>query len=81
MVRSTKLAKGMNKKDDIQTSLALLSQDIRYIQKDIMEIKAKIENDYVTREEFDPIKKISYGLIAIVLTSFIAAVLSLIVKK
>lgn len=64
-----------------KTSLALIAQDIKYIQRDVMDIKSKIENDYVTREEFDPIKKIIYGLVTLILTAVVGALVGLVVLK
>lgn len=57
-----------------------VSKDIEYIKKDLMEIKKMISDHYVTRTEFEPIKKIVYGLIALTLTGVVTAVLALVVK-
>lgn len=61
--------------------LALMAQKIDYIQKDVSEIKINIEKDYVTREEFEPIKRIVYGLITLLLAGVITAMLSIVLKK
>ena len=51
-----------------------------YIQRDLAEIKGKLERDYVTKDEFDPIKKVVYGLVSIMLVALIGSVLSLVIK-
>ena len=51
-----------------------------YIQRDLVEIKVKLEKDYVTKDEFDPIKKVVYGLVSIMLAALIGSVLSLVIK-
>jgi len=51
-----------------------------YIQRDLVEIKVKLEKDYVTKDEFDPIKKVVYGLVSIMLVALIGSVLSLVIK-
>jgi len=51
-----------------------------YIQRDLVEIKMKLEKDYVTKDEFDPIKKVVYGLVSIMLAALIGSVLSLVIK-
>jgi len=53
---------------------------LEYIQRDVAEIKVKLEKDYVTKDEFDPIKKIVYGLISIMLVALIGSILSLVIK-
>lgn len=54
-------------------SLELISQDIGYIKRDVQEIKQKLEANYVTKDEFAPIKNIVYGMVVLVLTSFMGA--------
>jgi len=63
------------------TALALVAQDVKYIQRDVMEIKTKLEADYVSREEFDPIKKIIYGLVSLILVAVVGGLISLVVLK
>ena len=70
------------KSEDVVTaSLAVMANDIGYIKTDVVEIKKKLEADYVTRAEFDPIKKVVYGLVGIVLTGVAGAILSLVIQK
>ena len=38
------------------------------------------ENKYIRREEFEPIQKLVYGLVSIILIGFIGAVFALVVK-
>lgn len=49
--------------------------DLQYIKRDLAEIKLKLESKYVTTEAFDPIRRIVYGLVGLVLTGAAAAVL------
>ncbi len=51
-----------------------------YIQRDIKEIKERLEDEYVTRQEFQPIKNIVYGMVGIILMSVIGALLALILR-
>lgn len=62
-------------------TLALLRKDISYIQKDISEINTKLDNKYVTVETFEPIKRIVYGLVGLILIAVVGAILALIIKK
>ena len=38
-------------------------------------------NKYVTLDRFNPVEKIAYGFVAIVLTSVIVALISLVLRK
>lgn len=64
-----------------KTSIALIAKDIEYIKTDVKDIKDKLESHYVTNEEFDPIKKIVYGIVALVLTGVVGALLALVIRK
>lgn len=66
---------------DERITLATLKTDLEYIKRDISEIKSTLRADYVTREEFSPIKSIVYGLVGIVLTSVIGALVALVIRQ
>lgn len=66
-----------NTRDDIK--LAVLQTDVNYIKEKLNDIDTKVSSGYVTKEEFDPIKKIVYGMVSIVLTAVIGAVVALVV--
>ena len=68
----------MNKQDEIE--LAMISKDIKYIQRDVVDIKHKLESQYVTQTEFEPIKKIVYGIMMLVLTTIVIAIVSVVLK-
>lgn len=44
-------------------------------------IEEKIDSNYVSRVEFEPIKRIVYGIVGLVLTSVIVALLALILRQ
>ena len=54
--------------------------ELRYIRRDLDEIKAKLDGAYVTKAEFQPVKNLVYGLVALILTSFIGALITLILR-
>ena len=51
-----------------------------YIQRDINEIKKRLEDEYVTRQEFQPIKSIVYGMVSVILLGVIGAIVTLVLK-
>ena len=58
-----------------ETTIAVMSTDIKYIKKSIGEIKACLKDDYVKKTEFDPVKKIAYGLVSLVLVIVVSAII------
>lgn len=62
------------------TKLALIAQDIHYIQTDVAEIKRLQQVNYVTKEEFYPIKRVVYGLVGI-LGAIATAVIVFLLQK
>jgi hypothetical protein len=69
------------KNSNDKTELALIRQDIQYIKTDVTDIKHKLDGEYVTRMEFDPIRKIVYGVVTIVLTAVVGGLVALVVYK
>ena len=51
------------KKQTMETQVALILQDVGNIKENMNQIKNKLDNDYVTVEEFRPVKSIAYGAI------------------
>lgn len=68
-------------KPTIETQLALISQNVEHVDKKVMEVKHMLKGSYIRREEFDPIKKLVYGLVSIILTGVVGALLALIIQK
>lgn len=64
---------------------ALIKKDLEYIKRQVDGINKKIESQYVTRIEFEsrvnPIQKIVYGMVSIILVSVVGALISLVVLK
>ena len=49
--------------------------------RDIVEMKAMMRQDFVSRNEFDPIKKVVYGMVGLILTAVLTALVGLVVMK
>lgn len=67
----------MTKSED---NLAVIANDIGYMKRDIAEIKQTVTHSYVSKDEFEPIKKIVYGLVGLILVAVVGALVSLVVK-
>lgn len=63
------------------TQIAVMANDISYIKKSIDDMNSRLDRHYVTKDEFDPIKKLVYGMVALVLSGIVTAVMTIVVKK
>lgn len=56
------------------TKIALMAQDIEYIKRELKLINIKLDNSFVTRLEFNPVRKIAYGVVATAVTVLLSIV-------
>lgn len=68
-------------KSQDQVDIAVILSQLQDIKDDVRDIKTKLEHDYVTRQEFNPIQKLVYGLVALTLTAVITGLLAMIIRK
>lgn len=61
--------------------LALMANNIEHIKSRVEKIDEKLDNDYVTHIEFEPIKKIVYGLVSLTLVAVVGAIIGLVIIK
>lgn len=71
----------MIKETTDKVKLALIQQDLSYIKANVDDIKDKMEKDYVTQEEFKPIKRFVDIIQGLIITGVIGALLALVIKK
>ena len=64
----------IDKAEKTAEKVLLFAQTMEYIQRDIAEIKEKLDNKYVTKEEFNTVKIIVYGMISIIVIGVLAAI-------
>lgn len=74
-----------SRKEEVNLATAVrvaeLGRDMSYVREKLDTIDDKVSKNYVTKEEFDPIKRLVYGTVALVLTVVGLALLALIVTK
>lgn len=63
-----------------ETKIAVMQEQIMGIKDTVERIEQKLENKYVSKEEFQPIKRLVYGCVSIILSSVIVAMVALIIK-
>ena len=64
----------------LETTVAVILTKVEYIEKKVEQIEKRIERDYVTKEEFDPIKRVVFGVVGLILLAVVAAVVGLVIK-
>lgn len=67
-------------KESNETQLAVIKNDIQYIKSSLNSIDNKVSTHYVSREEFEPIKRIVYGLVSLILIAVVGALISTVVR-
>ena len=58
-----------------------VSADLKYIRRDLDKIMDKLDKNYVTKAEFAPVQKIVYGMVGILATSVLIALLALVIRQ
>lgn len=64
-------------RDDIK--LAVIQNDLTYIKEKMNAIDTKVSSGYVSKEEFEPVKKIVYGIVSLILVAVVGALVALVV--
>lgn len=65
-------------KDEIE--LAVMNERLIQVQATVQNILKRLDDQYVTNDQFQPVKTIVYGLVGIVLTSFAVGIVYLVFK-
>ena len=68
---------GMSEKANALTELIV---DMRYVRRDVQQIKDGLAKNYVTQEAFEPVKKLVYTTAGLMLTSVVGAIMALILR-
>jgi hypothetical protein len=58
-----------------------ITKDIDYIKISVTKIETLIENKYVPKSDFEPVRNIVYGMVGILLTGIVIAILTLVLRK
>lgn len=62
-----------------ETKLAVIQTDLTYIKEKLNAVDNKVSSHYVSKEEFEPIKKIVYGLVSLILVAVVGALIAIVV--
>jgi hypothetical protein len=56
-----------------KVDIAVIQADIAYIRDDIADIKKALQENYVTKDQFRPVKNIAYGAVSFLALLVVAA--------
>lgn len=62
-----------------ETKFAVMQTDLTYIKEKLNAVDQKVSSSYVSKEEFEPIKKIVYGMVSLILIAVVGALVALVV--
>jgi hypothetical protein len=63
------------------TSVAVILTKVQYIESEVGKINVKLEREYVTKDQFEPVKNIVYGLVSLILVAVVGALVALVIRK
>jgi hypothetical protein len=66
---------------ETKVAVAELGTDVKYLKEKIDNIDRKLDAQYVTQDEFDPIRKLVYGIVGLILTAVVGALISVVVNR
>lgn len=65
----------------LTTDIAVILSKVGYIEGEVKEIIQKLQSSYVTQDQFEPVKKVVYGLVTIILLAVVGALVGLVILK
>ena len=70
----------MKDDDSNNVKLAVITNDLSYIKEKLNAVDEKVSKNYVSKEEFEPIKNVVYGLVSLILVAVVGALVALVVN-
>ncbi len=64
-----------------QENIAVILSKVTRIEEDIKDVNDKLESNYVTQDQFEPVKNIVYGMVASILLAVVGAIIALVLRK
>lgn len=58
-----------------------IEKKIESVRNELHSISEDIEDEYVTKEQFQPVQRVVYGIVGLILLSFAGVLVELVIKK
>lgn len=65
----------------VDVQLAVIARDIVYIKDQLSDVQTTLHSNYVLKSDFEPVQKIVYGLVGLVMIAIIGALMALVIKQ
>lgn len=66
--------------DSNEVLLARIDERTKRLEDDFLTLKDHITSKFVTKDEFQPVKAISYGLVGLICIAVVGALITLVIK-
>lgn len=64
-----------------ETNIAVMASNVADIKTTVAKIENRLDNNYVTKEAFEPIRRGFYGLVSLIAIAVFGALMSLVLKR
>jgi len=61
-----------------ETTIAVLCEKVDSLKEDMSIIKKKLDNKYITKEQFEPVRNVVYGLVGLLCTGVVVAIIRMV---
>ncbi len=65
----------------ITVDVAVILNKVGYIEKEVIDMRTKLDKEYVTQDQFEPIKNIVYGMVGTIRLAVVGAIMALVIRK
>jgi len=66
--------------NEVKLALGDLQTRMKYVESTISKVDLRLESQYVTHDQFQPVKQVVFGLISLVLVSVVGALMAILLK-
>ena len=67
--------------NQLSVQMAVIGNKVSNIEYKVNEVAGKMEKDYVTQDQFQPVMKLVYGLVSVILLAVVGALVALVIRK
>lgn len=64
-----------------EINLELIAYKMDTVEKKVDRLVGEVEKNFITQKEFEPYKRIIQGMIALILTAFMGALIALVIQS
>lgn len=71
----------MNESENDKINIAVIFEQLKNLTKKVDDLSAKLDSNYVTKQEFWAVKTIVYAGAGLILTAVVAAIINSVIKQ